>query len=306
MFGQTTSFLGVFALTASIFPPASLAQIRGSELGAIAQTIDGTTISVEYSRPQARGRDPVFGGIVHWGELWTPGANWATTVEVSKDVRLNGHDLPKGKYSLWMAVQPGQWEVTLDPKPRRHHIRPPSRGTDQIRFMVTPQEAPHMEVLTFSFPEVSTRGATLTMHWGNTRALLHFEIEPSAHRTVTGEEAAPYLGSYAVEFEPEAWAAPEGAPQVAVPADRSAEMEVFHEDGYLMLRWGPTPPWLQPEQMLVPRAKHVFVLGFLLDGQLMEEDGVLFVEFQIEDGQITGFDFRAFEDEIIARGHRTN
>lgn len=111
MFGQTTSFLGVFPLAASIFPPSSLAQIRGSELGVIAQTIDGTTISVEYSRPQARGRDPVFGGIVHWGELWTPGANWATTVEVSKDVRLNGHDLPKwrrkNKSRVWSATLTG-------------------------------------------------------------------------------------------------------------------------------------------------------------------------------------------------------
>lgn len=83
-------------------------------------------------------------------------------------------------------------------------------------------------------------------------------------------------------------------------------MEVFHRDGYLMLRWGPTPPWLQPEQMLIPRVEHAYVLGFMLDGQLMEEDAVLFVEFRSEDGQITGFDFRAFEDEIIARGQRTN
>ena len=40
--------------------------------------VNGTTITLDFSRPVARGRDSLFGGVVHWGELWTPGANWAT------------------------------------------------------------------------------------------------------------------------------------------------------------------------------------------------------------------------------------
>jgi hypothetical protein len=72
-------------------PSAAAAQIRASEIGTMSQIIDGTKITVEYSRPRARGRDPLFGGrVVRWNEVWTPGANWATTFETTKNITLNG------------------------------------------------------------------------------------------------------------------------------------------------------------------------------------------------------------------------
>ena len=81
-----------FALFATLAIPCALpAQIRASELGTMTQTIDGTKITVEYSRPRSRGRDPLFGTkAVRWGETWTPGANWATTLELNKNVKIDG------------------------------------------------------------------------------------------------------------------------------------------------------------------------------------------------------------------------
>ena len=105
------------ALTAS-----AGAQIRASELGTVSQVIDGTRIAVEYSRPRARGRTDMFGGEVKWQEVWTPGANYATTFETNKNVKLNGQLLPKGKYSLWFIVrQAGDWTAVFDTTPRRFH-----------------------------------------------------------------------------------------------------------------------------------------------------------------------------------------
>ena len=63
-------------------------------------------VTINYARPRARGRSPLFGKVVRWGDTWTPGANWATTLEVSREVRLDGHPIPKGKYSVWFVVQP--------------------------------------------------------------------------------------------------------------------------------------------------------------------------------------------------------
>ena len=71
-------------------PSAAAAQIRASEIGTMSQIIDGTKITMEYSRPRARGRDQLFGHVVHWNEVWTPGANWATTFETNKNITLNG------------------------------------------------------------------------------------------------------------------------------------------------------------------------------------------------------------------------
>src|SRR5688572_33459392 len=98
----------------AVTPAGLTAQRRASELASVSQVVNGTRVTVEYSRPLARGRTP-FGerrdGIVHWGEVWTPGANWATTLEVDRDVELNGNRVAKGKYSVWTIPQPEEWTV---------------------------------------------------------------------------------------------------------------------------------------------------------------------------------------------------
>ena len=90
--------------------PALVQAQMASEKGTVSQTIDGTTITIEYSRPVARGRTP-FPDVVHWGRMWTPGANWATTIDVDRPVLVNGDSLPKGKYSIWMIPAQGSWTV---------------------------------------------------------------------------------------------------------------------------------------------------------------------------------------------------
>lgn len=50
---------------------------QASQHGSVAQTVNRTVITLEYDRPVARGRE-LFGGIVDWDAIWTPGANVAT------------------------------------------------------------------------------------------------------------------------------------------------------------------------------------------------------------------------------------
>src|SRR6476660_3150404 len=108
-----------------------------SEHAVAAQTVAGTTITVEYYRPLARGRDPLFGKVVTWGEHWTPGANWATTIDVDHDVRVNGSLLPRGKYALWTVVQLDRWSVELRRQWHKFHLPPPTGSSDvQLRLTV--------------------------------------------------------------------------------------------------------------------------------------------------------------------------
>ena len=53
------------------------AQIMASERAMVAQTVDGTRLTVDYSRPRARGRTNIYGGMEKWGITWTPGADGA-------------------------------------------------------------------------------------------------------------------------------------------------------------------------------------------------------------------------------------
>ena len=141
-------------------PMSAAAQVRASEVGSMSQVIDGTTITMQYSRPRVRGRSPLFGSrAVHWGEVWTPGANWATTLEADKPITLDGHPVPKGKYSVWLVVrQSGDWTMVLDPRWKRFHMQPPDSTSAQVRFPVRPRESAFTEVLTWSMPDVRMDG----------------------------------------------------------------------------------------------------------------------------------------------------
>ena len=119
---MTRRKLGLFVGGLTVLVPSVLgAQPRASERGTVTQMVNGTRITIDFSRPVARGRDNLFGGVVHWGELWTPGANWATTLEIDKSIELNGHTVPAGKYSVWMRPQPDTWTVFLNRDVRLYH-----------------------------------------------------------------------------------------------------------------------------------------------------------------------------------------
>src|ERR1051325_11035541 len=54
-----------------------LDQVSKSQAGAIGQRVATTEITLTYSRPVARGRQ-LFGALVPYGQVWTPGADQAT------------------------------------------------------------------------------------------------------------------------------------------------------------------------------------------------------------------------------------
>lgn len=159
---------------------------------------------------------------MRWDEVWTPGANWATTLEVSKDVTLNGKRVPKGKYSVWMVVKDKRgWTTVLDPKVRRYHMEPPGSSGDQIRFPVRPRTAPFADVLTWSMPALSASGGTLAVHWATTLIAMDLAVEPSLRMTMSAAEAAPYVGRY----EYQALLGPDSG--------KTSTLTVTHEDNTL-------------------------------------------------------------------------
>lgn len=279
-------------------PFTTAAQQRQSERGSVSQTVNGTTITVDYARPGARGRD-IFGGVVHWGELWTPGANWGTTLELDRAIKLNGHDVPAGKYSLWMEPQPGEWTVHLHENPKLYHTQRPERDEFMVSFAVTPEEGPHVEKLTFYFPDFRRDGTTLRMHWGTTYVPLEIEVESTLRIVrLTEEEMDPYLGRYTVKM----YENPDDPPiQFSV--------ELVGDNGAIKASDPETvgDSWWQ----LLPRANpHEFWVALLdADGEVTEispeeEGGVM--KFSVAEGKAVGFTVTVFGERIWIEGSRSN
>jgi hypothetical protein len=181
--------------------------------------MDGATLTVEYSRPRARGRTGIFGTQVKSSEVWTPGANKATTLAVSKDVTIDGHAVPKGKYSVWLAMDSAAWRLVLDPDTTRYHTQRPKPSDKQIRFAVRRETRPFMDALTWWFPEVRTGGVTLAMQWDTVHIPLDVRVKPSYTTAVSADRAAGLVGRYELRWTPQP---PRPAPKDTTKKDSAA------------------------------------------------------------------------------------
>jgi Protein of unknown function (DUF2911) len=152
-------------------PPANP---KPSQHGEVSQRVAGTTITVVYNRPVARGR-ALFGALVPWGRVWCPCADDATTIAVTTDIKVDDQTLAAGTYSLWTEPQPDVWTVIFNKTAQAWHTRYPA-GQDVLRVKAVPRTGSHMETLAFYFPIVDGRKAELVLHWGTLIVPLEIQV----------------------------------------------------------------------------------------------------------------------------------
>lgn len=292
---MTASRAAVLLLMVSgtaLLPSAGDAQIRASERGSVSQTVDGTVIAVDYGRPHVRGRDTLYGGVIPWGKVWTPGANWATTIEANRDITINGQPLAAGKYAMWLQVKQGAWTAILDRNTRRYHIQPPDSGAPgQLRFDVRPEPAPFVEALTWSFPKVRPTGATLQFAWGDSAVTFDIGVSPSKKITVEPELAERYVGSYRLK-------------QSAPFADAEVAFDISYENERLVGRWeNPPNPYLATI-WLIHLGEGMFMPAETDNGELFDMQSDVVFEFSPVDGRANGFELRILDDMLVGTAVR--
>ncbi len=156
--------------------PAEAQYVNRSQEGSVRQKINTTEITIRYGRPVARGRT-LFGDdgiVVH--SPWTPGADSATTIEFSKDVWIDGQALPAGRYSIWFTPDTDPWGVIFSAADAVWHIPYPDREV-VLELARTPFALEHLEVLTFSFPEVAADQGVIRFQWGTTALDIPVRVE---------------------------------------------------------------------------------------------------------------------------------
>ena len=149
----------------------SAQEIRRSQHGSVSQRVATTVISIVYNRPVARGRT-LFGddGVVHWGRMWHPGADSATTISLDKTVTIEGRPLPAGRYTLWALPEkpPAPWTLIFSRGVDVWHTNYPGESKDALRIQVAADSGQYMETLAYYFPMVDADSAVLRLHWGST------------------------------------------------------------------------------------------------------------------------------------------
>jgi hypothetical protein len=309
-----------------LLPGAADGQVTASERSTVTQTITGVEIEIDYSRPSARGRAPLFGKVVPWGEVWTPGANANTTIRFSDSVTVNGHDVGPGRYGVWIQVLEDEpWQFMLHPDTGRFHTEHPTVESGFLSFPVERQRSEaFVETLRWDLQHIRADGAELQMSWGDNLVSVPIGVDPGYVMTVSPEEAERYVGTWVMDQsgngpppgvleEMTATMSPEMASAVremialmqepyTFTIEHDAEGRLIYRDPVLAQWW--VTDMASVQGILLPRAEGIFDTGALLMGDLAsaEADGPSggFWEFEFDDeGTAVRLIGRAQQDDRI-------
>jgi hypothetical protein len=153
---------------------------RPSPNAKVTQTVGLTDITVEYSSPTVKGRK-IWGELVPYEKLWRAGANSATKVTFSRDVKIVGKPIPAGSYALFAIPTKKTWTIVFNKEANQ-----PGTGAsykaeqDILRVTVTPTAAPMRERLAYQIVDFTDAKANLTLEWEKLRVAIPVELDTDA------------------------------------------------------------------------------------------------------------------------------
>jgi Protein of unknown function (DUF2911) len=129
-------------LTLSAFSQGDKSQ-RPSPPALVKETLKtGATVSIDYSQPGVKGR--IIGKDLEpmEGKVWRAGANEATVFEVNKNVKVEGKDLPAGKYGLFTVMNGNEWTIIFSKTWNQWGAFSYKEADDALRVKVKSAKAP--------------------------------------------------------------------------------------------------------------------------------------------------------------------
>lgn len=114
-------FLFVFLLFSPIFVSAKILndsiikpQVRSSPIViANLKTTENNYVKCTYGQPLKKGRE-IFGNLVPYGKLWRTGANEATEITFTTNIKIGETQLQAGTYTLFSIPNKEKWTIILN------------------------------------------------------------------------------------------------------------------------------------------------------------------------------------------------
>lgn len=178
-----TYLRGALAAAATLFftlpAAAERVQLPAPSPGAlVTQTVGITEVTVQYSSPGVKGRK-IFGELVPHDKVWRTGANAATTLTFSHDVKVAGSAVPAGTYSVLTIPKKGTWTVILN-KDVKASTQTYKQDKDQLRFEAKTTKIPARERMAFIFSNTKPGSTELDLEWDTTRLRFDIAVDTAA------------------------------------------------------------------------------------------------------------------------------
>lgn len=169
------NFITMFFITLTVMVQAQIQTPQPSPAGSVSSVVGLTTVKIDYSRPQMKGRK-IFGDgdafLTPYGAIWRTGANNGTVISFSDDVTVEGTKVPKGEYLIFTWPGATEWTVSLY---NDLSIGGNTAGYDKSKevanFKVKSQKlAETVETLTMQISDIAedSKSANVQIAWENT------------------------------------------------------------------------------------------------------------------------------------------
>lgn len=182
-----------FAINAQINTPAASPSCK------VEQTVGLTKVTLEYSRPGVKGRT-IFAadGLVPYGEQWRTGANAASKVTFSDDVKVDGKDLAKGSYAILTVPGETEWKVMLH-KYEKGSWSSYKDKTPTLTVSAKPTAMPwSVESFTMGVGNIANNSAEIHILWEKVMIAIPFstEFDSKVMADIEKTMAGPGRGDY--------------------------------------------------------------------------------------------------------------
>jgi hypothetical protein len=182
------------AVLADVSSAADLQLPRPSQKAQVMQTVGLTDVTITYSRPGVKGR-VIWGGLVPYDKVWRTGANEATAITFSTDVKVNGQPLPAGTYSIHTIPTKGDWTVIFNKQADQWGSYSYDEKEDALRVQVKAQPHEFTEWMEFSLPDIAVDKATVALDWEKLRVPFEIQVETVEHALASARAAMASLAA---------------------------------------------------------------------------------------------------------------
>lgn len=165
----------------------------GNKKASVSERIGITDVTIHYDRPGVKGREgKIWGELVPYGFTylgfgtskaapWRAGANENTTIEFADDVKVEGRDLPAGKYGFFVAVQPGECTLIFSKNSTSWGSFFYDSTEDALRIKVKPVvQDKNTEWLKYEFEDETPNSSVVALIWEKWK--IPFKVEADVNK----------------------------------------------------------------------------------------------------------------------------
>ncbi len=186
----------------SLLASAQLRTPSLSPTSSFTQKVGLTEIEIQYSRPSARDRR-IFAteGLIPFGEFWRAGANAATKISFSSEVRLGGESLEAGSYSILIKPFATYWELYFYVYESGDWNSYVKKEADLILKSSVNKSDTFIESFEIHIQDLDLHTASLVFEWENSRIKVPLEVNDkervlaSIDRTLSGPGSFDYYNA---------------------------------------------------------------------------------------------------------------